>query len=292
MINRIFARTWGSRAGPEPAQEFWPAVIGELRGRHPDTVLVAEAYWDLEWELQQHGFDFCYDKRLYDRIVGQDASAVRDHLRADLSYQSRLVRFLENHDEPRIAAAFQRTPNGPQPSPSPRCPARPCGTKDSSRAGECGHRSSCRAGRTNRRTLNSPAGTGGCLPPSPAIMCAKAHGGCWRPAAGPATSPAATWSPGPGAVTAAVTGMWWWSTCPASRPRRGSRWTGRTCPAAAGSSPTSSGERVRAGRRRAGQPRAVRRPGTVAVPPARPAVIDHSQGVGACIQMFAWPAGS
>ena len=70
-------------------------------------MLVAEAYWDLEWELQQQGFDFCYDKRLYDRIAGQDASAVRDHLRADLSYQSRLVRFLENHDEPRIADRLQ-----------------------------------------------------------------------------------------------------------------------------------------------------------------------------------------
>jgi hypothetical protein len=69
MINRIFARTWGSRAGPEPAEEFWPAVIGQLRTQHPETVLVAEAYWDLEWELQQQGFDFCYDKRLYDRIV-------------------------------------------------------------------------------------------------------------------------------------------------------------------------------------------------------------------------------
>jgi hypothetical protein len=91
MINRIFARTWGSRAGPEPAEEFWPAVIGQLRTQHPETVLVAEANWDLEWELQQQGFDFCYDKRLYDRIVGQDASAVRDHLRSDLSYQSRLA---------------------------------------------------------------------------------------------------------------------------------------------------------------------------------------------------------
>jgi hypothetical protein len=60
----------------------------------------------MEWVLQQQGFDFCYDKRLYDRIIGQDASAVRDHLRADLSYQSRLVRFLENHDEPRIASSL------------------------------------------------------------------------------------------------------------------------------------------------------------------------------------------
>ena len=28
---------------------------------------------------------------------------MRDHLRADDAYQSRLLRFLENHDEPRIA---------------------------------------------------------------------------------------------------------------------------------------------------------------------------------------------
>ncbi len=73
MINRIFGTTWGSRAGPEPAQEFWPAVLAELRARHPDTVMIAEAYWDKEWELQQQGFNFCYDKRLYDRIIAQDA---------------------------------------------------------------------------------------------------------------------------------------------------------------------------------------------------------------------------
>ena len=60
----------------------------------------------MEWTLQQQGFDFCYDKRLYDRIVGGDTAGVRDHLRAGLDYQSRLVRFLENHDEPRIAGAL------------------------------------------------------------------------------------------------------------------------------------------------------------------------------------------
>jgi Alpha amylase, catalytic domain len=106
MVNRIFRQTWGDRAGPEPAGEYWPGLIAELRSRHPDTLLVAEAYWDMETELQQQGFDFCYDKRLYDRIVGKDAPAVRDHLGADLSYQSRLIRFLENHDEPRIAATM------------------------------------------------------------------------------------------------------------------------------------------------------------------------------------------
>ena len=104
MTNRVFARTWGGRTGPAPAAEFWPDVLGQLRARHPGTVMIAEAYWDMEWELQQQGFDFCYDKRLYDRIIDADASAVRDHLRADLSYQSGLLRFLENHDEPRVAS--------------------------------------------------------------------------------------------------------------------------------------------------------------------------------------------
>jgi Alpha amylase, catalytic domain len=103
MTNQVFAKTWAGRTGPEPDAEFWPAIFSYLRARHPETVLIAEAYWDMESVLQQQGFNFCYDKRLYDRIIDQDASAVRDHLRADLSYQSRLVRFLENHDEPRIA---------------------------------------------------------------------------------------------------------------------------------------------------------------------------------------------
>ena len=72
----------------------------------PAFLFIAEAYWDLEWELQQQGFDFCYDKRLYDRLVHEDAGSVRGHLTADMRYQDRLIRFLENHDEPRSAMTF------------------------------------------------------------------------------------------------------------------------------------------------------------------------------------------
>jgi hypothetical protein len=104
MTNQVFAKTWGGRAGPEPDEEFWPAVIASLRDRHPQIVLIAEAYWDMEWTLQQQGFDYCYDKRLYDRLLDRDAAGVRAHLTADLGYQSRLLRFLENHDEPRVAS--------------------------------------------------------------------------------------------------------------------------------------------------------------------------------------------
>ena len=67
---------------------------------------MAEVYWDLEWTLQQQGFDYTYDKRLYDRLVEGHARPVREHLFAGLDFQDRLARFLENHDEPRAAATF------------------------------------------------------------------------------------------------------------------------------------------------------------------------------------------
>ena len=69
---------------------------------------MAEVYWDMEWTLQQQGFDYTYDKSLYDRLCEGHARAVREHFHADLDYQDKLARFLENHDEPRAAATFNR----------------------------------------------------------------------------------------------------------------------------------------------------------------------------------------
>ena len=106
LLDDVFARTWGARVGPRPDVDFWAEVIPAVRARHPGFLFVAEAYWDLEWELQQLGFDFCYDKRLYDRLVYDVPEEVRLHLTADLAYQRRLLRFIENHDEPRAAAVF------------------------------------------------------------------------------------------------------------------------------------------------------------------------------------------
>jgi hypothetical protein len=106
MCNEVFARTWGSRAGPPPAEEYWPALIERVRAAHPDFLFMAEAYWDMEWTLQQQGFGLCYDKRLYDRLAHEPADAVRGHLQAGAAYQERLIRFVENHDEPRAAATF------------------------------------------------------------------------------------------------------------------------------------------------------------------------------------------
>jgi glycosidase len=106
VLNSIFERTWGTRAGAKPANDYWRMVIPAIKAKWPEFKFIAEAYWDLEWELQQQGFDHCYDKKLYDRMEHGDAERVRQHLLADRSYQEKTVRFIENHDEPRAAAAF------------------------------------------------------------------------------------------------------------------------------------------------------------------------------------------
>ncbi len=101
VLSEVFERTWGI-----PAQPFWLKATQRLRERVPSFYFMAEVYWDLEWTLQQQGFDYTYDKRLYDRLRDGHARPVREHFHAGLDYQDKLARFLENHDEPRAAATF------------------------------------------------------------------------------------------------------------------------------------------------------------------------------------------
>jgi glycosidase len=101
LLPDVFERTWGRRCQP-----FWSEATRRVRECFPNFCFMAEVYWDLEWTLQQQGFDYTYDKRLYDRLREGHAGPVREHLRADLDYQRKMARFLENHDEPRAAATF------------------------------------------------------------------------------------------------------------------------------------------------------------------------------------------
>jgi hypothetical protein len=103
VLNDVFERTWGDLVRRRrPHAEFWADATARL----PGFIFLAEVYWDLEWRLQELGFSFTYDKRLRDRLLHENAQSVRAHLQADLSYQSRLGRFLENHDEPRSLEEF------------------------------------------------------------------------------------------------------------------------------------------------------------------------------------------
>jgi Alpha amylase, catalytic domain len=102
ILPEIFERTWG-----RPTQLFWSRAISTVKEKVPGFLFMAEVYWDLEWQLQQIGFDYTYDKRLYDRLREQNTRSVREHFFADHEFQVRSARFLENHDEPRAAAVFE-----------------------------------------------------------------------------------------------------------------------------------------------------------------------------------------
>jgi hypothetical protein len=107
VLPEVFQRTWGIAAKP-----FWPEATRRVRERVPDFCFMAEVYWDLEWTMQHEGFDYAYDKRLYDRLRAENARPVREHLHAGLDYQNKLTRFLENHDEPCAAATFPKGVDG------------------------------------------------------------------------------------------------------------------------------------------------------------------------------------
>jgi glycosidase len=103
-MNSVFKKTWGwnNAVKAPPSVEFWQ----ELTRSVPQLLYIAETYWDTEWQLQQLGFDFTYDKRLYDRLRYSPTHDIYLHLTAEMSYQNKLLRFIENHDEVRSLSAF------------------------------------------------------------------------------------------------------------------------------------------------------------------------------------------
>jgi len=108
LVNRIFRQTWQGYFDDTtvPETEFWDDVIPAVRQRYPDFCFIAEVYWNMEHDMQRLGFDMTYDKMLYDRLVGSSPRDIRIHLIADLEFQKKLVRFIENHDEPRAYASL------------------------------------------------------------------------------------------------------------------------------------------------------------------------------------------
>jgi hypothetical protein len=114
LLKDIFAKTWeafparGSGSSAAPLQtEFWADAISTVKRAHPEFVFLAEAYWGTEPRLQALGFDYTYDKTLYDGLVGRDPSAVQRHLLGlPPEVVTRNAHFLENHDERRLASVF------------------------------------------------------------------------------------------------------------------------------------------------------------------------------------------
>ncbi len=109
-LNNIFKNTWGgvlSNNGYEtPKDEFWKLAIEIVKNSCSHFLFIAEAYWDLEFELQQHGFDYTYDKKLTDRLKTGYVPNIIDHLKAEDDFQKKSMRFIENHDEERAVKSM------------------------------------------------------------------------------------------------------------------------------------------------------------------------------------------
>ena len=108
-LNKVQRDTWWEFIGGDmPKQEFWKQALTAVRAEHPEFIFIAEVYWGLEWDIQELGFDYTYDKTLYDRLRFSSAQDIRGHLGAEHLFQMRSIRFIANHDEEDSLKAFGR----------------------------------------------------------------------------------------------------------------------------------------------------------------------------------------
>ena len=107
MTNEVFARTWGERAGPAPAEDYWPTLIGAGQATSIPTCC--------SWPRRTGTWSGRSSSRASTSATTSASttgwctsrpSRCAAHLQADAGYQERLIRFIENHDEPRAAATF------------------------------------------------------------------------------------------------------------------------------------------------------------------------------------------
>ena len=95
--------------------EFWSWAIADLKKKYPNLIFIGEAYDRNEYKnfLVNGKFDFLYDKvGLYDGIKrlikAEDNATVKDistvWQKESNGFSQHMLRFLENHDEERIAS--------------------------------------------------------------------------------------------------------------------------------------------------------------------------------------------
>jgi glycosidase len=104
-IHRHPDMTWEAfnRLMPE---EFWPEAIRSAKRVNPLFTFMAETYWSMEGYLQQLGFDYTYNKPLYEALCSAFQSANAEGLLNFMrllgnDFLSRGIHFIENHDEER-----------------------------------------------------------------------------------------------------------------------------------------------------------------------------------------------
>ncbi len=114
LLNDIFIKTWAHLPAPAPApsSEFWAEAISSIKKATPNCLFLAEVYWGLESRLQSLGFDYTYDKAVYDHLIDHHYADLQKYLvDAPPEQLARGAHFLENHDERRIATILSPAEN-------------------------------------------------------------------------------------------------------------------------------------------------------------------------------------
>lgn len=105
-LNDVFKGIWGEflKDKPQP-NEFWAEAISKVKEKNKNFIFMAEVYWNLEGKLLKQGFNYAYDKTLYDKLRFSSGNDIYNYL-VHHSFSDKSVRFIENHDEQRSILAF------------------------------------------------------------------------------------------------------------------------------------------------------------------------------------------
>lgn len=94
--------------------EFWGWALSRIKAQYPSIIFIAEVYHPNQYRdfIQQGGFDYLYDKEgLYNTVRAilegrESVAAITGCWQAVDDIHSKMLYFLENHDEQRLASVY------------------------------------------------------------------------------------------------------------------------------------------------------------------------------------------
>lgn len=111
LLSDIFFENWKDFPCPKDhvatAKEFWFDAISKVKKANPDFIFIAEVYWHREEDLLALGFDYVYDKVIYELLIENRVNIINEYIKNVFPNLRNRFLFLENHDEQRSAHVFQ-----------------------------------------------------------------------------------------------------------------------------------------------------------------------------------------
>lgn len=111
VLNDLISNNWGEQLSSwgysRPSMDFWEEAIPIVKAKYPNVKFLAEVYDPWPSVLQNQGFDFTYDKKLYDHLVDGHLDYLRGYIIGNSpEFHKKSSHFVENHDEPRAVEEF------------------------------------------------------------------------------------------------------------------------------------------------------------------------------------------